>query len=54
MFFELLNDLLASINNEKERIFENDTLEESLKNKSDLEKARIIAEYNRRKMKKKI
>ena len=51
---ELLNDLLASINNEKERIFENDTLEESLKNKSDLEKARIIAEYNRRKMKKKI
>ena len=50
---ELLNDLLASINSEKERIFESDTLEESLKDKSDLEKARIIAEYNRRKMKNK-
>ena len=50
---ELLNDLLKSINTEKEKIFESDTLEESLKDKSDLEKARIIAEYNRRKMKKK-
>ena len=38
---------------EKEKIFEEDTLAESLKGKSDLEKARIIAEYNRRKMKKK-
>ena len=50
---ELLNNLLESINNEKDRIFEQDTLEESLKGKSDIEKARIIAEYNRRKMKKK-
>lgn len=50
---ELLNNLLDSINEEKDRIFEQDTLEESLKGKSDLEKARIIAEYNRRKMKKK-
>ena len=50
---ELLNNLLESIKEEKEKIFEQDTLEESLKGKSDLEKARIIAEYNRRKMKKK-
>ncbi len=50
---ELLNNLLESINDEKERIFEQDTLEESLKGKTELEKARIIAEYNRRKMKKK-
>ena len=50
---ELLNNLLESIKDEKERIFEQDTLEESLKGKTELEKARIIAEYNRRKMKKK-
>ena len=50
---ELLNNLLESINEEKDKIFEQDTLEESLKGKSELEKARIIAEYNRRKMKKK-
>lgn len=50
---ELLNNLLESIKSEKEKIFEEDTLAESLKGKSDLEKARIIAEYNRRKMKKK-
>lgn len=50
---ELLNNLLESINEEKDKIFEQDTLEESLKGKTDLEKARIIAEYNRRKMKKK-
>ena len=50
---ELLNNLLDSIKDEKDKIFEQDTLEESLKGKTDLEKARIIAEYNRRKMKKK-
>ena len=50
---ELLNNLLESINEEKDRIFEQDTLEESLKGKTDLEKARIIAEYNRRKIRKK-
>ena len=49
---ELLNNLLESIKIEKEKIFEKDTLEESLKDKSDLEKARIIAEYNRRKINK--
>ena len=49
---ELLNNLLESINKEKERIFEKDMLEESLKDKSEIEQARIIAEYNRRKMNK--
>ena len=49
---ELLENLLASIKEEKERIFEKDTLEQSLEGKDPLEKARIIAEYNRRKMKK--
>ena len=49
---ELLNNLLESIRKEKDKIFEKDMLEESLKDKSELEQARIIAEYNRRKMKK--
>ncbi len=49
---ELLENLLKSINEEKERIFEKDTLEQSLQGKDPLEKARIMAEYNRRKMKK--
>jgi len=49
---ELLENLLTSINEEKERIFEKDTLEQSLSGKDPLEKARIMAEYNRRKMKK--
>lgn len=49
---ELLSNLLESISEEKEKIFEKDTLDLSLQGKSDLEKARIIAEYNRRKMKK--
>ena len=49
---ELLENLLASIDEEKEKIFEKDMLEQSLKNKDPLEKARIMAEYNRRKMKK--
>ena len=49
---ELLNNLLDSINNEKNKIFEKDMLEESLKDKSEIEQARIIAEYNRRKMNK--
>ena len=37
---------------EKEKIFEKDMLEQSLKNKDPLEKARIMAEFNRRKMRK--
>ena len=49
---ELLESLLTSINEEKERIFEKDTLEQSLQGKDQLEKARIMAEYNRRKMRK--
>lgn len=47
----LLSDLFDSINKEKERIFENDILEHSLEGKSDLEKARLIKEYNDRKFK---
>ena len=49
---ELLENLYTSIKNEKERIFEKDTLEQSIEGKDPLEKARIMAEYNRRKMKK--
>ncbi len=49
---ELLESLLSSIEEEKEKIFEKDTLESSLSGKDPLEKARIMAEYNRRKMKK--
>lgn len=48
----LLDDLLSSINKEKEDIFEKDTLEQSLKGKSEIEKARILAEHNRRRMRK--
>lgn len=49
---ELLDNLYTSIMNEKERIFEKDTLEQSIEGKDPLEKARIMAEYNRRKMRK--
>ena len=49
---ELLDNLLSSIDEEKERIFEKDTLEQSLSGKDPLEKARIMAEFNRRKMRK--
>ena len=49
----LLTDLFESINKEKERIFENDILEQSLQGKSDLEKARLIKEFNDRKFKNK-
>ena len=49
---ELLENLLSSIEEEKEKIFEKDTLEMSLSGKDPLEKARILAEYNRRMMKK--
>jgi len=49
---ELLNDLAESINQEKERIFENDTLEQALQGKSELEKAKIISEYNKKKFNK--
>ena len=49
---ELLENLVDSMNQEKDNIFENDMLSQSLEGKSELEKARIIAEYNRRKMRK--
>ena len=49
----LLESLQNVILEEREKIFENDTLEQSLEGKDPLEKARIIAEYNRRKVKNK-
>ncbi len=49
---KLLNDLLTSMKKEKDDIYEKDTLERSLEGKSPLEKARIMADYNRRKLKK--
>ena len=49
---KLLEDIYNSINGEKERIFEDDMLNQSLEGKDPIEQARILAEYNRRKMKK--
>ena len=49
----LLESINSVINEEKEIIFEKDTLSQSLEGKDPLVKARIIAEANRRKMKKK-
>lgn len=46
---KLLNNLLDSINTEKNKVFENDLLENSLKGKDPLEQARIVAEFNRKK-----
>lgn len=46
---ELLSNLLDTINDEKERINEEDALNDSLVGKDELEKARIISEFNRRK-----
>ena len=48
----LLDSINQVIMDEKEAIFEKDTLEQSLEGKDPLVKARIIAEANRRKMKK--
>ena len=49
----LLENINNTINIEKESIFEKDTLNQSLEGKDPLEKARIISEHNRRKMKNK-
>ena len=49
----LLDNLCTSISEEKTKIFEDDMLEQSIEGKDPLEQARIIAEYNRRKMKNK-
>lgn len=48
----LLNEYLKVINSEKEKIFENDMLTQSLKGKDDREKARILADHNRMRMRK--
>ena len=50
---ELLNNLLDTIVNERKRISEEDVLSQSLEGKSELEKARIISEFNRRMIAKK-
>ncbi len=49
---QLLDNLLETINDEKSRITDEDILENSLEGKSELEQARIIADFRRRKMKK--
>ena len=50
---ELLDNLQQVIDSEKERIFENDTLEQSLEGKDPKEKARILSDFNRRRLRKK-
>ena len=47
-----LNSLYKTIDDERERIFETDTMSQSLEGKDPLTKARIISEHNRRKTKK--
>ncbi|MBO6280026.1 MAG: DNA primase [Bacilli bacterium] len=47
---KLLNNLLDTIDGEKKRITDEDILESSLEGKSELEKARIISEFRKRKM----
>ena len=48
----LLENLHSVIEQEKDKIFEKDTLDQSLEGKDPLVKARIVSEHNRRKMKK--
>ena len=50
---DLLNNLLDTMNSERNRISDEDVLSQSLEGKSELEKARIISDYNRRKTSKK-
>ena len=50
---ELLNNLLETIEDERKRISDEDVLSQSLEGKSELEKARIINEFNRRMISKK-
>ena len=50
---ELLNNLLETIEDERKRISEEDVLSQSLEGKSELEKARIINEFNHRMVSKK-
>ena len=49
---EFLEGLEKNINQERDRIFEEDIMENSLKDKTPQEKARILAEYNKRKLSK--
>lgn len=49
---KFLYDLLDTMNEERNKIFEDDTLKSSLSGKDPLEQARILAEFNRRKVKK--
>ena len=49
----LLDNLNAVIEQEKNKIFEQDTLQQSLEGKNPLDKARIVSEHNRRKVKNK-
>ena len=46
------NDLLETISSEKERIFERQTLSDMLEGKTELEKAKILADHNKKKLKK--
>ena len=50
---ELLNNLLETILSERKRISDEDVLNQSLEGKSELEKARIISDFNRRMLSKK-
>ena len=50
---ELLENLSMVIEQEKDRIFEKDMLDQSLEGKDPIVKARIVSEHNRKKMKKK-
>ncbi len=50
---ELLNNLLETIVEERKRITDEDVLNQSLEGKTELEKARIISDYNRRMLAKK-
>ena len=47
-----LNSLFQTIHDERDKIFEKDTVSQSLEGKDPLTKARIISEHNRRKVKK--
>ena len=49
---KFLNDLLNTMNDERNKIFNDDMLKSSLEGKDPLEQARILAEFNKRKMKK--
>ena len=49
---QLLDNLGDSISKEKEKIYQEDLLQQSLEGKDPLEQARILSEFNRRKMKK--